>query len=194
MISDSLKMILVLTLVGLLSGGFLTVVYQKTAPEIEQKSQEALREAIFMVLPEAQDYREIKLGLGEEVIYQGIDKHGRKVGIALLAEGSGFQGEIKIMVGLKQNLDKMQYFQVLESIETPGLGGRITEDDFKEQFKGLTVKDKIKLVKGARPKHLDAISRATVQAITGATISSKAIVEIINQRVAVIKQLLEEQK
>ena len=190
--SDSLKMILVLTLVGLLSGGFLTVVYQKTAPEIERQAQESLRRAIFVVLPEAVDYQELRLG--EEVIYQGIDKQGRKVGIALLAEGSGFQGEIKIIVGLKQDLGKMQYFEVLESVETPGLGGRITEDDFKEQFKGLSVKEKIKLLKGAKPKHVAPVSRTTVQAITGATISSKAIVEIINQRVAVIKQLLREQE
>ena len=190
--SDSVKMVVVLTIVGLLSGGFLTAVYQKTAPEIERQAQESLRRAIFVVLPEAVDYKEVRLA--EDVLYQGLDKKGRQIGWAFLAEGSGFQGKIKLMVGMDQDLNKLQNIEVLESIETPGLGGEITKDNFKRQFQGLNMKKKIKLVKGARPKHVDAVTRATVQAITGATISSKAIVEIIEQRVATIKQMLRERK
>lgn len=190
--SDSVKMVVVLTIVGLLSGGFLTAVYQKTAPEIERQAQESLRRAIFVVLPEAVDYKEVRLA--EDVLYQGLDKKGRQIGWAFLAEGSGFQGKIKLMVGMDQDLNKLQNIEVLESIETPGLGGRITEDDFKRQFQGLNMKKKIKLIKGARPEHVDAVGRETVQAITGATISSKAIVEIIEQRVAAIKQMLRERK
>ena len=190
--SDSVKMVVVLTIVGLLSGGFLTAVYQKTAPEIERQAQESLRRAIFVVLPEAVDYQEVRLA--EDVLYQGLDKKGRQIGWAFLAEGSGFQGEIKLMVGMDQDLNKLQNIEVLESIETPGLGGRITEDDFKRQFQGLNMKKKIKLIKGARPKHVDAPGRVSVQAITGATISSKAIVEIIEQRVATIRQMLRERK
>ena len=190
--SDSVKMVVVLTIVGLLSGGFLTVVYQKTAPLIERQAQESLRRAIFVVLPEAVDYKEVRLA--EDVLYQGLDKKGRQIGWAFLAEGSGFQGKIKLMVGMDQDLNKLQNIEVLESIETPGLGGRITEDDFKRQFQGLNMKKKIKLIKSARPRHVDALDRVRVQAITGATISSKAIVEIIEQRVAAIKQMLRERK
>ena len=190
--SDSVKMVVVLTIVGLLSGGFLTAVYQKTAPEIERQAQESLRRAIFVVLPEAVDYQEVRLA--EDVLYQGLDKKGRQIGWAFLAEGSGFQGKIKLMVGMDQDLNKLQNIEVLESIETPGLGGRITEDDFKRQFQGLNMKKKIKLIKHARPEHVDAVDRVRVQAITGATISSKAIVEIIEQRVATIRQMLRERK
>ncbi len=190
--SDSVKMVVVLTIVGLLSGGFLTAVYQQTAPLIERQAQESLRRAIFVVLPEAIDYQEVRLA--EDVLYQGLDKKGRQIGWAFLAEGSGFQGEIKLMVGMDQDLNKLQNIEVLESIETPGLGGRITEDDFKRQFQGLNMKKKIKLIKRAGPKHVDAVDRVRVQAITGATISSKAIVEIIEQRVAEIKQMLQERK
>ena len=190
--SDSVKMVVVLTIVGLLSGGFLTAVYQKTAPEIERQAQESLRRAIFVVLPEAVDYEEVRLA--EDVLYQGLDKKGRQIGWAFLAEGSGFQGKIKLMIGIDQDLNKLQSIEVLESIETPGLGGEITKDDFKRQFQGLNMKKKIKLIKGARPKHVDGVGRVSVQAITGATISSKAIVEIIEQRVAAIKQMLRERK
>jgi electron transport complex protein RnfG len=196
--SDSVKMVVVLTIVGLLSGGFLTFVYQQTVPEIENKAQQSLRRAIFVVLPEAVDYKELKLE--EEVIYQGIDKRGKKAGLAFLAAGSGFQGEIKVMIGMDQDLNKIQYIQVLESVETPGLGGRIAEDDFQEQFEGATVKEKIELFTGPKPKCVDTISQATpgiqtrVQAITGATISSKAVVDIINRKIAIIKKVVQERK
>lgn len=190
--SDSIKMIAVLTIVGLSSGGLLTGVYQMTSPQIGKEAQESLRKAIFIVLPKATDYE--KVIIGEDVLYQGINKKGKKVGWAFLASGNGFQGKIKVMVGTNQKLNKLQNIEVLESIETPGLGGRITEDEFKRQFSGLSVKKEIKLVKVAKPKGVDASTRGTVQAITGATISSKAIVEIIQYRVAAIRKLLKEQK
>ena len=178
-------MIAVLTIVGLLSGGFLTFVDQQTAPAIESRGLESLSQAVFKVLPDAVDYKKIKLE--DVVIYQGLDKRGKKIGLAFLAAGSGYQGEIKIMVGVAQDFNRLQNIQILESIETPGLGGRITEDDFRKQFQGLAISEKIKLGK-AKTK------QPTVQAITGATISSQAVVDIIDQRISIIKQLLKEQK
>lgn len=196
--TNSVKMITVLTIVGLLSGGFLTFGYRKTALKIERKSLESLRKAIFVVLPEAVDYRELKLG--EETLYQGIAKNGQEIGLAFSVEGSGFQGKIKIMVGVDQDLDRIQNIQVLESVETPGLGGKITEDDFQQQFKWLSIKEKIKLGKGPKPKQGDTISQASpgiqaeVQAITGATISSQAVVDMINGKIATIKKIMRKQK
>jgi electron transport complex protein RnfG len=189
---NSVKIIVVLTIVGLLSGGFLTFVYQKTAPEIERKRLESLRKAIFVVLPEADDYKELRLK--DDVIYQGVDKSGKEVGFAFLVQGTGFQGEIKIMVGASQDLNKIQNIYVLESVETPGLGGKITEKDFQQQFKGLTIKEEIKLLKGPRPKYVEAVSRTGVDAITGATISSKAVVDNINRRITAVKRIMKERK
>lgn len=184
----SMKMIAVLTIVGLLSGGFLAFVYQATESKVERRSLESLRKAIFLVLPEAVDYQEIKLG--KDIIYQGIDKDGKKVGLAFLAKGSGFQGEIKIMVGTDQGLNRLQNIHILENVETPGLGGNIARDDFQEQFKQLSVKEEIKLVRGPEPEQTGSGPQATVQAITGATISSKAVVDSINQRISAIKKIM----
>jgi electron transport complex protein RnfG len=186
--SNAVRMITVLTLAGFLSGGFLTVVARKTAPEIEKKKLEALRKAIFVVLPGAVDYKALKLK--EEILYQGIDKNGRKVGLAFLAEGNGFQGKIKIMIGVKQDLNKIQNIQVLESVETPGLGGKITTEDFQQQFKGLNIKERIKLLKNRGPRQVNILSKTGVDAITGATISSKAVVDIINQKIIKIKEIM----
>jgi electron transport complex protein RnfG len=185
----SLKIIVVLTLAGLLSGGFLTLVYQKTAPEIEKRRLEALRKAIFVVLPQAVDYKEVEIQ--GETFYQGIEKSGRETGIAFLVKGPGFQGEIKMMVGITQDLSKIQNIYILESVETPGLGGKITGDDFQRQFKGLSIKDKIEIIKGGRGRRSEAGSqKASVQAITGATISSRAVVDMINRKIARVKEVL----
>jgi electron transport complex protein RnfG len=94
------------------------------------------------------------------------------------------------MVGVKQDLNKIQNIQVLESVETPGLGGKITTKDFQQQFKGLNIKEGIKLLKGRRPKQVNMLSKTGVDAITGATISSKAVVDIINQKIVKIKEIM----
>lgn len=186
--NNGFKIVAVLVGASLLSGGFLSVVYQKTKPGIEYQELKALREAVFSVLPDTAEYKEIRKG--GLIIYQGINNNGKKTGIAFLASGSGFQGRIKMIIGMDQELKKIQGMQVLESIETPGLGGKITGEDFKSQFKGRTIKEKINLVKGAKPGHLDAVTSATIQAITGATISSKAVVDIINQKVMLVQQVM----
>lgn len=188
--SDTVKMIAVLTIVGLSSGGFLTFVYQQTAPKAERKSLESLRQAILMVLPEAVGYKELKLG--EEILYQGIDKNGKEAGLAFLAKGGGYQGEIKIMVGVEQDLNKLQNIQVLESVETPGLGGNIIAPEFKAQFKGLAVRQKITYLRNRNPN--TPKKPGEIDAITGATISSKAVVDIINQKIATVKEIMKEQE
>lgn len=187
---NSVKMVAVLTIAGFLSGGFLTAVYMKAAPEIEKKSLESLRKAIFLVLPEAVDYKEIKLT--DQILYRGIDKDGREAGFSFLAEGNGFQGEIKVMVGVDQGLNKIQYIHVLESVETPGLGARIAEDNFQQQFKGASIREEIRLAKGPKPEDKGPPAPVAVQAITGATISSEAIVDIINRKIAAIKKIIKE--
>lgn len=186
--SNSGKMVVVLTIVGLFSGGFLTFVYQATEAEVERRNLESLRKAIFAVLPEAVDYK--GLTLGGDVIYQGLNKDGEEVGLAFLAEGSGFQGKIKIMVGVEQDLNKLRNIRVLDNVETPGLGGKITKDDFQQQFKSLSIKEKIKLRRGPRSEQIGLGGQAMVQAVTGATISSKAVVDSINQRIAAIKKMM----
>lgn len=188
----SVKMIVVLTLTGLVAGGFLTFVYEKTAPEIEKRRLEALRQAIFVVLPQAVEYKEMQIQ--GETLYQGIDRSGKDAGIAFLVKGPGFQGEIKIMAGITQDLSRLQNIYILESVETPGLGGKISGDKFQRQFKGLSIKDKIELIKGGRGRRVEAAGeKVTVDAITGATISSRAVVDMLNLKIARVKEVFKTQ-
>lgn len=171
--NSAFKMVLVLTITGLLTGGILAGFYTVASPRIEYNRLQELKRAIFTVLPEAKDYKEIKRdGM---VIYEGMDEKGELVGYAFIAEGTGFSGPIRMMVGIEKDLLKLKDMKVIEEKETPGLGTKIEGSPFKDQFKGLTVEPMIEYVKNKRPEKPNQI-----QAITGATISTKAVVNGIN--------------
>ncbi|MCD5401795.1 RnfABCDGE type electron transport complex subunit G [candidate division NPL-UPA2 bacterium] len=177
-------MVIVLAAVGVISGGGLAKVYRWAAPLIEQQRLKRLKEAIFAVLPQAEDYRaEERKGL---IIYRGLDGEGNPVGIALEVEGPGFQGKIRLMIGLDNQLERLLGIEVLDSLETPGLGGKIADQEFKDQFQGLAVRPKIIYVRNRDP----ATPRrpGEIDAITGATISSAAVVDMINEGIARVRE------
>ena len=174
------KMLLVLTVIGAVSGGILAGVFHVADPLIQANREKELKEAIFVVLPEAKDYKILEKGIDKAkvIVYQGLDADGRPVGLAFIADGGGFQGNIRIMVGLSVDYLKLKGIKVLEQNETPGLGNRIKEPAFEGQFKGLEIKPKVEYIKYRKPEKPNQI-----QAITGATISSDAVVKNINNAV-----------
>ncbi len=169
----AIHIISVLTVVGLISGTSLVFVYRYAKPLIAENQRKETRQAIFKVFSKAHAYEKIKKD--DEEIFLVKDKRGNKLGYAFTAEGNGYQGKIKLMVGIKTDLITLSSIEILESQETPGLGQEITSDDFKKQFVNL--------------KNLDE-----VEIITGATISSKAVVAIINERIKEVKEILAQQK
>lgn len=183
--SPALKMIIVLTAVGVVSGGSLAKVYKRAAPLIEEQRLKSLKEAIFTVLPRARDYK-AEEGKGM-IVYKGFDKEGNPVGIALEVEGAGFQGKVRLMVGLDNRLEKLLGMEILDSLETPGLGGKIIDPEFKDQFRGLAVKPRIAYIKH---RHPDAPKKpGEVDSITGATISTAAVVDMINEGIAGVRDV-----
>ncbi|NMB46530.1 MAG: FMN-binding protein [Firmicutes bacterium] len=98
--------------------------------------------------------------------YRGIDDHGNTTGIAFAVDGDGFGGTIRMMVGLDPTIRKLTRIQVLDHQETPGLGARITEQGFLEQFKDKSLDDAF-------------AAKQDVDAIAGATVSSQAVAATI---------------
>ncbi len=187
----STKMFIVLTLITILSGGLLSALNNVTAPRIEQHRIRELKAAIADVLP-AHDYYD-EISKGEVTLYIGKKKEdSATVGVATRLIGSGFQGKISIMVGIKPDFSELTGFKVLEQVETPGLGTKIVEDPsnkanifwFPEQFIGLTFKPAITVVKNIKPT-----KPTEIQAISGATISSKAIVAILNSQLQQVQEV-----
>ena len=176
------RMVLVLTVLGLISGLALSLVSNYADPLIEENKQEAIREAIYYVLQSTESYETNEVD--GKLIYETFDSSGSLTGYAFTASGGGYQGTIRLMVGVGPEIQEVKGIQILESSETPGLGGKIRGESFKSQFRDLSAKDGIGLVKTAKP------DKGEVQAITGATISSKAVVNIINKELDLVRNKL----
>jgi len=147
---------------------------------IEINKEKELKEALNKVLPEAADYKEVE----KDRLYEGKDRRGRVIGYVFIAEGTGYQGKIRIIAGIDVKLEKLKGIEVLESVETPGLGAEIVEEPFKRQFRGLSVLPKIAFTKDKVTK------KNEIQAITGATISTRSVVEILNEEIERIREVL----
>jgi RnfABCDGE-type electron transport complex G subunit len=120
-------------------------------------------------------------------IYKAVTKTGGYIGWSFKAIGPGFQDKIELVVAVDKNFEKIAGFNVLASNETPGFGDHIKDDYYQDQFKSAPV-DVLKLVKTGDPKKIDS----EIVAITGATVSSEAVVKIINNFLLQIKkQMLE---
>ncbi len=185
------KMVIVLTVITALSGGILATWDGVTKPKIAYHQLQALKAAISDVLPSYDNYEEKDIN-GNKVYIGKIDGSTQPVGIAFKVDGSGFQGNISIMVGVDPSFNSITGIKVLGQIETPGLGTKIVVDPsnkanpfwFPEQFGGVVLFPQIDVVKNSIPQNPNE-----VQAISGATITSKAVVRIINDNIQQIKDL-----
>jgi len=185
---SALRLVLTLAIAGLISGVAIIGIYQSTLPTITANKARELREAVFRVLPgvtrmQALVYRGDKLVVvpepdkDEPVIYGGYDDDGTFVGYAMPGAGPGFQDTIALLYGYVPGDKHVVGMEVLESRETPGLGDKIYKDqDFVGEFSDLAIEPKVIAVKKGTKT-----SPNQIDAITGATISSKAVVRIINE-------------
>jgi electron transport complex protein RnfG len=185
---SSLRLVLTLAVAGLISGVAIIGIYEATLPTITANKARELREAVFKVLPGVSQMQPLVFRDGalvataepspdESAVYGGYDDDGRFVGYAIPGAGPGFQDTIGLLYGFDAQRRLILGMEVLESRETPGLGDKIYKDlDFVGNFHELSVDPTIVAVKKGtrtRPNEVDTI--------TGATISSKAVVRIINE-------------
>ena len=185
---EGFRLAATLAVAGLISGLAIVSAYRLTAPAIRAHQAEALRSAVFQVLPGAERmerrvWKDGALAAAaegggdlESSIFAGFAADGHLVGYAVPAAGPGFQDTIKLIFGLDPTGGRVVGLAILESRETPGLGDRIYKDPhFLGEFKDLVVEPVIVVVKGhgENPNEVDAI--------TGATISSKSVVRIVNE-------------
>ena len=189
--STTTKMILVLTTLTVISGGLLSYWDGFTRPRIEAYKLQELKKAITEVLPAHDSYDEVK-GDGMTLYVGKKAANPQPVGIAFDAVGNGFQGKVSIMVGVTPDFSHIIAIKILEQIETPGLGTKIVEDQtnkqdpfwFSNQFKNLTVDPQIEVVKNIKPS-----KRNEIQAITGATISSRSVAKLLTDQIRAAKSI-----
>ena len=190
---ELLYFVLVLGLVCLISAGLLSFVYAKTQPLVEAQKAKAANSAMYYVLPGAESFERSKEG----DFYIGKDKQGRIVGYTFETNEKGYSSEIVLMVGVDKD-GKITGIKVLSQNETPGLGTRIVEVKADS-----TIWDKIKGKEGENAPRMpwfleqflgkDRMSLVEVKTISGATISSSAVVRAVKKGLEKLeKELLQE--
>ena len=184
----SAKLVATLSFAGLLSGLIIVLAYESTLPTITAYKARVMKEAVFKVLPGVSRmqrlvYRNGALNASEQVrkddeeIFSGYDASGQLVGYAIPGAGPGFQDTIRLLYGYIPEKREITGMEILESRETPGLGDKIYKDPaFVANFDSLSIDPEIRAVKKGKRSAANEID-----AITGATISSKAVVRIINE-------------
>ncbi len=180
----ALHMISVLTVTAAVVGGLLAFVYAATWPKIQRNERLQLEQAVHEVLPGAVVFEEE--AIGDLAVFRGYADSAKTtvVGVAVRAQGTGFQDVIRLMIGFDEGLGRVRGLRVLKQMETPGLGAKITENEFLRQFEDLTLAPKVAVVKGGTGDK----PTGRVQAITGATISSKAVESIVNRALETVRQ------
>ncbi len=170
-----LKMIVVLFSVSVASAALLSYVYTSTKPVIEKNNLKKEKEALQFISPDADTF--IKVELEKDTFFYCCTHKEDTIGLIFQIAPHGYGGPIKIMVGLKKDttISRIRIAGPAEGLkETPGLGMNITEKSFQEQFSGKKEKE-IFLKKDKKA--------GTIDAITAATISSRAVTNGIREGV-----------
>jgi electron transport complex protein RnfG len=198
------RMIRTLMGIAMLSGFLVVLTYQLTKPIIAENQRRAIEAAVFQVIPGAvsrRDFMVSESGLvavtpetpaAGTLIYAGYDNAGRLKGIAAKAGAQGYADMIHLLYGYDPECGCIRGIKVLKLAETPGLGDKIiTDANFVANFDALEAKlnaqgdgmaNEIVTVKHGTKQH-----PWEIDAISGATISSKAVGKALNQST---KQLL----
>ncbi len=159
----------VLMAVCIISAGALSSVYKVTKVKIDDNRRASDIKKRQEVLPSAENF--IEKEIDGKKIWVGVDNDGKEIGIVTKVSPRGYAGPINTTIGIKDD-DTISSVAItkLDQTETPGLGVKITHDSFKNQFKGKKG-DELKLKKDG----------GTIDAITAATISSRAVANGIKE-------------
>lgn len=191
--SLSSRMVIVLTSVGLLSGGFLASVGLLTKERIALNKKMEIERAIVSVVPGSTSSRLI-LEEKDFAVYGGENEAGQFTGFAVYASGVGFQDKIVLMLGVDAALERINRLTILDQKETPGLGAKITDkSSFLVYWENKDFTQPLRLRKPPAPS-AEGLSSFEVNTITGATISSEAVLAIVNNAREKMKRLSEEGK
>ena len=193
------RLLLTLALAGAGSGWMVATVYNITIPAVRKHAAEQVNLSVREVLKAPTRWDTLYLAndalsrtappgvdLAEvPKAFVGYDGAGTRLGVAITASEPGFQELLTLMIGFDPATGALIGFKVLDQKETPGLGDKIERDTaFGAQFAGRQTP--LTGVKGRAGK-----PPSEVQTITGATISSRAVIRIINNAVVQWRPLLE---
>ncbi len=191
---SALRLIGTLTLASVIAGIAIVVAFKWTKPTIDAHDAQVLAAGITEVLGGASRYQTVYLDKGSftptpadttglQKVYVGYDEAGKPTGVAMEGAEPGFQDIIDLLFGYDPATNEVVGMTVLQNNETPGLGARIATDSaFIKAF--IDVGAPILGIKATQgtPKHDEVVM------ITGSTISSRAVIKIIDDKLAELKK------
>ena len=195
-----LRLVATLGIAGALAGFLIVFVYVATLPAITAYKAEVLRQAIHEVLGAPDQFDTLYVVDGElraeldagqqpeefDQIYPGYREDGTQIGFAIQSAEFGFQDVVRLIFGYDAQSETILGMLVLEHTETPGLGDKIVKDmEFVGQFtESTTPLTGVKIGAGTG-------SKDEIDMITGATISSRAVIRIINNALERLDPMIE---
>ncbi len=165
----TISLFLICTVVTLL----LAVTNSVTAPKIEQLQIETANQTKAQVLSVAKsfsDEKTVALNGVDYTYYEGYDNNKNVIGYVFTTSAKGYGGDVVTMVGVKAD-GTVSGIDFLAISETAGLGMNADTDDFKSQFVGKS---------GVVGVNKYNSTETEIQALTGATITSKAVASAVN--------------
>jgi electron transport complex protein RnfG len=196
---SSFRLLMTLGVAGAIAGALLVFVFLWSDPIIQAENARVLQEAVTEVLKGPDSFESVFVVDGElttqvpegvdtlalDKVFLGYDEGGAPVGFAVAAEGFGFQDIIYVIFGYDPGAGDLLGMKVLGHKETPGLGDKIVKDSvFVAEFDGVA-----QPIVGVKPSRASGGADEVVT-ITGVTISSVAVIRIINERIAELGDLL----
>lgn len=162
------------------AGLIMASVYAVTAPVIKIKKEEEAAQARKKLMPEADDIKETGTWnpAGKTSKYFEAKKGEEIIGYLITTYGKGYSSYINVLVSVGKDF-KVKGISILGHSETPGLGDEIEQDYFKKRLEGKSI-EQLEVVK------IDGTDK--VQAITGATISSRAVTNSVKESVKFLKE------
>ena len=205
------SMVIVLTIICLASAYSLGFLFMITKDKIEEQERKVIEESLTKVLPDAdsEGFEEVETKTEDGkpfTYYKAYDKpvsseDKKLVGYAVVGSAKGYSSTIVVMVGVDSEIKKIKGLKILQQQETPGLGAQcqsvVTDKklwkpfskggkpkSWVDQFTDKSV-DNLKVVKEKTDEHIEAI--------TGATITSNAVVQAARSAISTLSSVLKEE-
>ncbi len=165
----------ILALICVVASASLAVVNYLTKSRIIALAKAEEEASLKEVLPLSEHFEPVKSG-NDIIYYKAYNKDGKFIGVAFKAQGKGYSSTIETMTGMTKE-GTITAIKILSQNETPGLGARVAESTFTGQFAN---------------KNIQGLNE--VQAITGATVSSNAVIDSVKKKAEEIRALIKDEK
>lgn len=170
------RLIIVLLIIGVIASALLAIVNEVTYKRIEEISQQKLEASMQSIQPEAEEFQLMESETYDLVTaFYEARQNGEVIGYCIETNPSGFGGKVRILTGIDLQ-GAITGVRVVEHTETVGVGSKCTLVDFLDQFSG-------------KDHELDySVPEDNIDSVSGATITSKAVLRGINAALAAYEQ------